>query len=115
MSEPHVRELSDQLDLGPNKEIFIMGWLHEPKGWFCRPEGSDAAPKPVMMWASCERVRMLELNPDSPPSSTADRCTLRNMNCKKRSFEIRPVIDLGGGVLGVAPYPVELMQNVVKR
>lgn len=109
----HIRELSDQLDLPDREEIFFQSYRDEPKGWLCRPEGSTDVPKPVMLWAACERIREFEVGTDREPPVEQFHNPPRPVNAmlRQKSFEIRPVIDLGGGVLGIVSYPVELVRE----
>ncbi len=110
----HYSRLSDDLKLPEKEEIYVTSLIHEPKNWFYQKIDLDPQPhktlirepKPIMMWATCQRIGPLPQLPDEEHQ----RNRITNIPRRWRKTEIRPVIDLGGGVLGVAPWPVELIQ-----
>lgn len=108
---PHKYALSDQLNLPPEDEIMVTSVLHEPKGWFCRPKGDTTAiSQPVVMWAACQVIKVVIVDPDGALAKEDPQQRIVNTRHRQRLTEIRPMIDLGGGVIGVARCPVELIQ-----
>ena len=82
------------LEKSTKEMVLVQAYRDEPRGWLYRKAGTNNIPRPVMMWAVCKRIMIGDLT---------------NL-MRERTFymEVRPVIDVGGGVLCVAPYDVEL-------